>query len=100
VDISVVEGGNAVPVAISPDQFDFSDTGLKEPPKQVALAGFRVTYPINKPDKFDEIIAFWARVTSARSAGGSSMAHRRAASPSNTASASPNSSRPFARSGW
>jgi periplasmic glucans biosynthesis protein len=58
VEISVVEGDKATPVVISPDQFDFSDTGLKELPKQVALAGFRVTYPINKPDKFDEIIAF------------------------------------------
>jgi len=58
VEISVVEDNKATPVAISPDQFDFSDTGLKELPKQVALAGFRVTYPINNPGKFDEIIAF------------------------------------------
>lgn len=58
VQIAVVDGGNATPVAISPDQFDFSDTGLKTPPKDVASAGFRVTYPINKPGKFDELIAF------------------------------------------
>jgi glucans biosynthesis protein len=32
VEISIVEGGKATPVAITPDQFDFSDTGLKEPP--------------------------------------------------------------------
>jgi glucans biosynthesis protein len=58
VQVAVVEDGKATPVVISPLQFDFSDTGLKTPPRQVALAGFRVAYPINKPDKFDEIIAF------------------------------------------
>jgi periplasmic glucans biosynthesis protein len=58
VQISIVDGGAATPVAISPDQFDWSDTGLKAPPKNVALAGFRVTYPLNRPDKFDEVIAF------------------------------------------
>ena len=58
VEISIVEGGKATPVGIAPDQFDFGDTGLKEPPRQVALAGFRVTHPINRPEKFDEIIAF------------------------------------------
>ncbi len=58
VQISVVDAGKATPVTIAPDQFDFSDTGLKTPPKEVALAGFRVTYPLNQPTKFDEIIAF------------------------------------------
>lgn len=58
VQISIVDAGAATPVAISPDQFDWSDTGLKAPPKNVALAGFRITYPLNRPDKFDEVIAF------------------------------------------
>lgn len=58
VEIFVVENDKASPVAISPDQFDWSDTGLKAPPQTVALAGFRVLYPLNRPDKYDEVIAF------------------------------------------
>lgn len=58
VQVNVVDNGTATPVSISPDQFDFSDTGLKQPPKDLALAGFRVTYPLNRPDKFDEVISF------------------------------------------
>ena len=58
VQVNIVDNGVATPVAISPDQFDFSDTGLKAPPKDLALAGFRITYPLNRPDKFDEVISF------------------------------------------
>ncbi|HLG45193.1 MAG TPA: glucan biosynthesis protein G [Reyranella sp.] len=58
VNIGVVENGNVTPVVIGNGQFDFSDTGLKEPPKDLALAGFKVTFPLNRPDKFDEVIAF------------------------------------------
>ncbi|SKA30272.1 glucans biosynthesis protein [Enhydrobacter aerosaccus] len=58
VTISVVENGKATPVTIGADQFDFSDTGLKTPPAKIELAGFKVTFPLNRPDKFDEIVAF------------------------------------------
>jgi len=58
VDIGVVENGNVTPMVIGSGQFDFADTGLKEPPKDLALAGFKVTFPLNGPDKFDEVIAF------------------------------------------
>jgi glucans biosynthesis protein len=58
VNIGVVEKGNVTPVVIGAGQFDFSDTGLKEPPKELAPAGFKVTSPLNRPDKFDEVIAF------------------------------------------
>ena len=58
VQVAIVDGGKESPVAISPDQFDWSDTGLRTPPRDVALAGFRVTYPLNRPDKFDEVVAF------------------------------------------
>lgn len=58
VNIGVVENGNVTPVVIGSGQFDFADTGLKEPPKDLALAGFKVTFPLNGPDKFDEVIAF------------------------------------------
>lgn len=58
VSIGIVENGNVTPVIAGSGQFDFSDTGLKEPPKDVELAGFKVTHPLNRPDKFDEVISF------------------------------------------
>jgi len=58
VELSIVEDGKATPVMLSPNDFDFSDTGLKQPPDKLPLAGFKITYPLNKPDKFDEIISF------------------------------------------
>ncbi len=58
VEISIVEDGAVKPVGISPDNFDFSDTGLGAPPASLVLAGFRVTHPLNQPDKFDEIVSF------------------------------------------
>src|SRR5262245_43241466 len=57
VQIYVVESGMARPLPISPDQFDFSDTKLKQPPQKMELAGFRLLHPLNRPDKFDEIAA-------------------------------------------
>ncbi|UYN93991.1 MAG: glucan biosynthesis protein [Enhydrobacter sp.] len=58
VAISVIEDGTVRPVGLSPDNFDFSDTGLKAPPGELALAGFRITHPLHGPDKFDEIVSF------------------------------------------
>jgi periplasmic glucans biosynthesis protein len=58
VSISVVDNGKVTPITVGPDQFDFSDTGLKTPPKKLDLAGFKLTFPLNRPDKFDEIAAF------------------------------------------
>ncbi len=58
VSIGIVENGNVTPVVAGSGQFDFSDTGLKEPPKDIPLAGFKIGYPLNRPDKFDEVISF------------------------------------------
>jgi len=58
VTIAIVENGNVVPLTIDSSQFDFSDTGLKDPPKVIASAGFKITYPLNRADKFDEVISF------------------------------------------
>ncbi len=58
VKIGLVDGGNVSPVTIDAVEYDFSDTGLKTPPKELALAGFKLTYPLNRRDKFDEIAAF------------------------------------------
>ncbi len=56
--ISTVDNGAVTPVLITPEQYDFSDTGLKTIPKELKLAGLKITYPINRPDKFDEVAAF------------------------------------------
>jgi glucans biosynthesis protein len=58
VQIYVVEGDKATPVTVGADQFDFTDTDLKQPPQKIELAGFKLTHPINLPDKFDEVAAF------------------------------------------
>jgi glucans biosynthesis protein len=58
VQIFVVERENARPIPLAPDQFDFSDTGLQTPPPKLEPAGFRLTYPLNRPDKFDEVASF------------------------------------------
>ena len=49
VQIFVVDGGTATPVALSTDQFDFSDVGLKTLPKDLTPAGFRLRHPLNRP---------------------------------------------------
>jgi glucans biosynthesis protein len=58
VPIYLVEGERASPLGVTPDLFDFSDTGLKQPPQKIELAGFRLLHPLNRPDKFDEVAAF------------------------------------------
>lgn len=58
VQIFLVESGVARPLPVSPDDLDFSDTGLKKPPQKIELAGFRLLYPLNRPDKFDEVASF------------------------------------------
>ena len=58
VSISVVDNGKVTPVMIGPGQFDFSDTGLETPPQKLELAGFKLTFPLNRPDKYDEVAAF------------------------------------------
>lgn len=58
VSIGIVDNGNVTPVLIGSGQFDFSDAGMKEIPTELATAGFKVTFPLDRPDKFDEVIAF------------------------------------------
>ncbi len=58
VSIGVVDNGNVTPVLIGSGQFDLSDANLKEVPKELKTAGFKVTFPIDQPDKFDEVISF------------------------------------------
>ena len=48
--------GRAEPIRYSPDLFTFDK--VKPPTGDIGFAGFRLHYPLNRPDYFDEICAF------------------------------------------
>ena len=56
VDIFQVVNGRAIPIAYNPDLFTW--TKVKPPPGNIGFAGFRLHYPLNRLDYFDEICAF------------------------------------------
>jgi len=59
VEIYTLPDSPSVPLRYSPDFFDFGKNVLKErPPESTGYAGFRVHYPLNKPDVLDEVLAF------------------------------------------
>ena len=57
VDIFEVANGQATPVRYSTDLFDLSKIDPK-PTGDLGFAGFRVSYPLNRPDYKDEVCAF------------------------------------------
>jgi glucans biosynthesis protein len=57
VSLFAVDDGKVTPIAGSPDMFDFSGTTLKSVPATVAIAGFRISYPLHGP-QLDEVVAF------------------------------------------
>lgn len=57
VDVFQVVDGQASPVRYSTDMFDLSKVQPK-PEGDLGFAGFRVHYPINRPDVDDEVCAF------------------------------------------
>jgi glucans biosynthesis protein len=57
VDVFEVADGQARPVTYSPDMFDFSKV-QPAPSGNLGFAGFRVHYPLNRPDYADEVCAF------------------------------------------
>ncbi len=56
VDIFEVANGRATPIRYSPDLFNFGK--LKPPTGDLGFAGFRIHYPLNRPDYNDEVCAF------------------------------------------
>ena len=57
VEMFEVSGGQARPIRYSPDLFDFQN--LPRPPAEdLGFAGFRLHAPMNRPDYYDEVIAF------------------------------------------
>jgi glucans biosynthesis protein len=56
IKIFEVVNGRATPIHYSPDMFTFGK--VKPPTGDIGFAGFRLHYPINRPDYFDEVCAF------------------------------------------
>ena len=57
IDIFEVQNGQAARVGYNPDLFTYEDPRLRVP-DDLGFAGFRIHYPINRPDYFDEICVF------------------------------------------
>ncbi|MBE7212572.1 MAG: glucan biosynthesis protein, partial [Gluconacetobacter diazotrophicus] len=57
IDMFEVASGRSAPLGYSPDLFDYEDPKLKVP-DPLGFAGFRLHYPLNRPDYFDEVCVF------------------------------------------
>ena len=59
VAINVVDEQGAKPVAFSPSLFDYGNNDFaSRVPQDLGFAGFRLHYPLKKPDYHDEVIVF------------------------------------------
>jgi glucans biosynthesis protein len=59
VKVNIVENDKFAPVDFERDMFDFGRLPVpKEVPKDLGFAGFRLHYPLNKRNVFDEVTAF------------------------------------------
>lgn len=58
IQVSLVENGQAAPLAYRGDWFDYHDLVLPPLPADLGYAGLRILYPLNQPDKADEMAAF------------------------------------------
>ena len=59
VAVNVIDAQGVRPVEFSTDQFDYGKNNFaKKVPRKLGYAGFRIHYPLNRPDYPDELIAF------------------------------------------
>lgn len=59
VTLEVIDGDSVTPVVARDADFDWSQANLQEPPPAVVpLAGFRVLFPLHRPDTDDEVLVF------------------------------------------
>lgn len=59
VAINVVEADQAKRLDFDKDAFDYGKNAFTEPiPKDMGLAGLRIHTPLNKPEYYDELVAF------------------------------------------
>jgi glucans biosynthesis protein len=78
VKIHVIDGGRVRDVAFSPEDFDYGTNRIpKDLPGKLQFGGFRLLYPLNSPQKMDEVTEFlgasYFRVLGAGQRYGSSM---------------------------
>jgi glucans biosynthesis protein len=78
VKIHVIDGGQVSDVAFSPEQFDYQTNRIpKDLPATLQFGGFRLLYPLNSPQKMDEVAEFmgasYFRVLGASQRYGSSL---------------------------
>ncbi len=58
VKINEIVGKTVQEIRYSPGRFDFGDLKLdKAATNNLGYAGFRVLYPVNRPDKLDEVMS-------------------------------------------
>ena len=59
VSVNVIDGDTVSPFPYNPSYFDFAGAGLETPPPEdLGFAGFRLMYPLNDPQRFDELAVF------------------------------------------
>ncbi|HLK11130.1 MAG TPA: glucan biosynthesis protein [Candidatus Binatia bacterium] len=59
VKVNVVTPEGVQPVPFSPSQFDYGKNDFaSRVPQKLGFAGFRIHYPIKRPDYYDEVIVF------------------------------------------
>lgn len=59
VTINTIRDGIATPIPYASNLFDYGRTKIDQPlPINLGFAGFRLHYPLNEPQNFDELIAF------------------------------------------
>ena len=59
VTVNTIRDGIPTPIPYAANLFDYGRTKLERPlPVNLGFAGFRLHFPLNNPDVFDEVIAF------------------------------------------
>lgn len=58
VDVFEVSEGQAAPLRYAPDQFRYDGLPVPAQPEDIGFAGFRILFPVNRGDHFDEICSF------------------------------------------
>jgi len=59
IDVNLVEGEVVTPVEFNTQMFEYKDVEINgRVPHDAGFSGFRIHYPLNKPDYLDELIVF------------------------------------------
>jgi glucans biosynthesis protein len=58
VELFEVADGRAVPILFQAGQFRYEGMAAPRPEEDLGFAGFRLLYPLNRPDHFDELCSF------------------------------------------